>query len=168
MHEISQVGVRTGAVAHLVEAENPTFDLVGFAIEHRSQHATVRHVLTVGAGPQPDGVIRVEDLATETDPVSARSHVAAVQSGIDPDDVAVFQLSGGTTGVPKVIPRRHAEYWYNAAAYAERLGWDEHSRVAHLIPIIHNAGIVCGVHAPHSAAPAWSSEPPTPQHLCHC
>jgi 2,3-dihydroxybenzoate-AMP ligase len=63
----------------------------------------------------------------------------------------VFQLSGGTTGVPKVIPRRHAEYWYNARAYASRLGWDEQSRVAHLIPIIHNAGIVCGVHAPHSA-----------------
>ena len=65
--------------------------------------------------------------------------------------MAVFQLSGGTTGVPKVIPRRHAEYWYNARAYASRLGWDERSRVAHLIPIIHNAGIVCGVHAPHSA-----------------
>ena len=110
----------------------------------------MRHVLTVGAGPRSAGTIRLEDLAAGTDPVSARNHVAAVQSGIDPDDVAVFQLSGGTTGVPKVIPRRHAEYWYNAAAYAQRLGWDEHSRVAHLIPIIHNAGIVCGVHAPHS------------------
>ncbi len=99
---------------------------------------------------QSAGTISLEDLASGTDPVSARNHVAAVQSGIDPDDVAVFQLSGGTTGVPKVIPRRHAEYWYNAAAYAQRLGWDEHSRVAHLIPIIHNAGIVCGVHAPHS------------------
>ena len=73
-----------------------------------------------------------------------------MQAGLDPDSVAVFQLSGGTTGVPKVIPRRHAEYWYNARAYAARLGWDEQSRVAHLIPIIHNAGIVCGVHAPHS------------------
>jgi 2,3-dihydroxybenzoate-AMP ligase len=73
-----------------------------------------------------------------------------VQAGLDPDDVAVFQLSGGTTGVPKVIGRRHAEYWYNARAYASRLGWDEQTRVAHLIPIIHNAGIVCGVHAPHS------------------
>ncbi len=51
MHEISQVGVRTGAVAHLVEAQNPTFDLVAFAIEHRGQYPTVRHVLTVGAGP---------------------------------------------------------------------------------------------------------------------
>ncbi len=150
MHEISQVSARTGAVAHLVEAGNPSFDLVDFAIEHRQQQATVRWVLSLGAGPRSDGVVRVADLLSETDPDRARSHVVGVQSGIGPDDVAVFQLSGGTTGVPKVIPRRHAEYWYNAKAYAQRLGWDEHCRVAHLIPIIHNAGIVCGVHAPHS------------------
>ena len=73
-----------------------------------------------------------------------------VQAGLDPDDVAVLQLSGGTTGVPKVIPRRHAEYWYNAAAYARTWGWDETSRVAHLIPLVHNAGIVCGLHGAHS------------------
>jgi non-ribosomal peptide synthetase component E (peptide arylation enzyme) len=62
----------------------------------------------------------------------------------------VFQLSGGTTGVPKVIPRLHAEYWYNAAAYARSWGWSPDTRVAHLIPVIHNAGIVCAVHGPHS------------------
>ena len=65
--------------------------------------------------------------------------------------MAVFQLSGGTTGVPKVIPRLHAEYWYNAAAYARSWGWSPDTRVAHLIPVIHNAGIVCAVHGPHSA-----------------
>jgi non-ribosomal peptide synthetase component E (peptide arylation enzyme) len=52
--------------------------------------------------------------------------------------------------VPKVIPRLHAEYWYNAAAYARSWGWSPDTRVAHLIPIIHNAGIVCAVHGPHS------------------
>ena len=93
---------------------------------------------------------RLEDLGAGVDPADARQFVEALQADLDPDDVAVFQLSGGTTGVPKVIPRRHAEYWYNSRAYASRLGWDEQSRVAHLIPIIHNAGIVCGVHAPHS------------------
>jgi len=65
--------------------------------------------------------------------------------------VLVLGPSGGTTGVPKVIPRLHAEYWYNAAAYARSWGWSPDTRVAHLIPVIHNAGIVCAVHAPHSA-----------------
>ena len=50
-----------------------------------------------------------------------------------------------------MIPRLHAEYWYNAAAYARSWGWSPDTRVAHLIPVIHNAGIVCAVHGPHSA-----------------
>src|ERR1700733_9942304 len=32
----------------------------------------------------------------------------------DPFDVALFLLSGGTTGMPKLIPRTHADYLYNA------------------------------------------------------
>jgi 2,3-dihydroxybenzoate-AMP ligase len=150
-HEISQVSARAGAVAHLVEADSGGFDLVALAREHQAESPTVRHVLTAGAAEPSPGLTRLEDLGSGVDAAAARQLVEAVQSGLDPDDVAVFQLSGGTTGVPKVIPRRHAEYWYNARAYAGRLGWDEHCRVAHLIPIIHNAGIVCGVHGPHSA-----------------
>jgi len=149
-HEISQVSARTGAVAHLVEADAPGFDLVAFAREHQAGSPAIRQVLTAGAGAAGPGLTRLEDLGRDADPAAARQAVEAVQAGLDPDDVAVFQLSGGTTGVPKVIGRRHAEYWYNARAYASRLGWDEQTRVAHLIPIIHNAGIVCGVHGPHS------------------
>ena len=150
-HEISQVAIRTGAAAHLVETGTGGFDLVTFAREHQADSPAIRHILTAGAAEPSPGLTRLEDLGTGVDPAAARRLVEEVQAGLDPDDVAVFQLSGGTTGVPKVIARRHAEYWYNARAYASRLGWDEQSRVAHLIPIIHNAGIVCGVHAPHSA-----------------
>ena len=35
-HEISQVSARTGAVAHLVEADAPGFDLVAFARQHQA------------------------------------------------------------------------------------------------------------------------------------
>jgi 2,3-dihydroxybenzoate-AMP ligase len=150
MHEISEIGRRTGAVAHLVEADTPDFDLVQFAREHRDGSNSVTHVLTVGASAPSEGTVRLEDLGVGADAAVARRHVDDLQAGLDIDGVVVFQLSGGTTGVPKVIPRLHAEYWYNAVAYAERLGWDETSRVAHLIPIIHNAGIIMGVHGPHS------------------
>jgi 2,3-dihydroxybenzoate-AMP ligase len=150
-HEISQVAIRTRATAHLVEAGTGGFDLVTFAREHQADSPAIRHILTAGAAEPAPGLTRLEDLGTGVDPAAARRLVEKIQAGVDPDDVAVFQLSGGTTGVPKVIARRHAEYWYNARAYAARLGWDEQSRVAHLIPIIHNAVIVCGVHAPHSA-----------------
>jgi len=128
-HEIGEISRRVGAVAHLVEP-GLKFDLVAFAHEQAVGHPTLRHVLVLGDLPDADPV-------------------AVPEAG--PDAVAVYQLSGGTTGVPKVIPRRHAEYWYNAAEYARSWGWTPQTRVAHLIPIIHNAGIVCAVHAPHSA-----------------
>ena len=157
-HEIGEISRRTGAVAHLVEAGTRGFDLVGFAAEQRRDHPTLRHVLVLGpSGGTAGGTggftggIPIDSLGAGADPRAARTIVAEIQRGIDPDDVAVFQLSGGTTGVPKVIPRLHAEYWYNAAAYARSWGWSPDTRVAHLIPVIHNAGIVCAVHGPHSA-----------------
>src|SRR5215471_10262291 len=93
---------------------------------------------------------RIENLGASIPADVARKVVEDIQAGIDADDVAVFQLSGGTTGVPKVIPRLHAEYWYNAREYARTWGWDATTRTGHLIPIIHNAGVVCGLHGPHS------------------
>jgi len=150
-HEIDQVSSRTEAVAHLVDATpGAKFDLVGFAAERAAGHATLRHVLTIGAPAPMAGSTRLEDVGSDVDPVTAHETVRAIQDDLDPTDVAVFQLSGGTTDVPKVIPRRHAEYWYNARAYAEGFGLTERGRVAHILPIIHNAGIVCGVHAAHS------------------
>ena len=152
-HEIGEISRRTGAVAHLVEAGTRGFDLVGFAAEQRRDHPTLRHTLVLGATgdtARDTGEVAIESLGAGTDPRAARTIVEDIQRGIDPDDVAVFQLSGGTTGVPKVIPRLHAEYWYNAAAYARSWGWSPDTRVAHLIPVIHNAGIVCAVHGPHS------------------
>jgi 2,3-dihydroxybenzoate-AMP ligase len=157
-HEVGEISRRTGAVAHLVEARTRGFDLAGFAAGQRRDHPTLRHILVLGAsgdsggGTSGDtGGVPIESLGAGTDPPAARTIVEKIQRGIDPDDVAVFQLSGGTTGVPKVIPRLHAEYWYNAAAYARSWGWSPDTRVAHLIPVIHNAGIVCAVHGPHSA-----------------
>jgi non-ribosomal peptide synthetase component E (peptide arylation enzyme) len=136
-HEIGEISRRVGAVAHLVET-----GLVGFAHQQRRDHPTLREVLVLD---------RLAGLGADLDPGAARTTVEGIQAALDPDGVAVFQLSGGTTGVPKVIPRLHAEYWYNAAAYARSWGWTPETRVAHLIPIIHNAGIVCAVHAAHSA-----------------
>ena len=149
-YEIEQIGRMTGATAHLVEAGG-RFDLVAFALEGAKDHRTLRHVLVLGDHDGADPrVSRIESLGAGVAPEVARRLVDDVQAKIHPEDVAVFQLSGGTTGVPKLIPRFHAEYWYNARAWADALGWDASARVAHLIPIIHNAGIVCALHAAHS------------------
>ncbi len=148
-HEIGHISTKVGAVAHIVEA-GTKFDLVAFAHDVARGHPTLRHVLTIEAPVATDGTTRIEDLGSEGDPAAARALVESVEARIDPCDVAVFQLSGGTTGVPKVIPRIHAEYWNNALFYAQALGWTPETKVAHLIPLIHNAGISCALHAAHA------------------
>lgn len=148
-HEIGSISRKVGAVAHLVEPGTTSFDLIGFAQEMAVGHPSLRHVLTAGATPDSPGT-RMEDLIRDTSGHQSRGRVAEIQKNIDADDVVVFQLSGGTTGVPKVIARLHAEYWYNARAFAEENGWTDDTRAAHLIPIIHNAGITCALHAVHS------------------
>jgi 2,3-dihydroxybenzoate-AMP ligase len=150
-HEIGHISRVVGARAHLVEAGTRGIDLVAFAVEQGVDHPTMDRVLVIGAdGRLPEGATDLVALGEGIDPADARARVERIQAGLDPDDVAVFQLSGGTTGVPKLIPRQHAEYWYNARAYAQALGWTDADRVGHLIPVIHNAGITCGVHGAHS------------------
>ena len=160
-HEIGAITDQTAAAAHIVDAgpapgargcpPKSKFDLVAFAHDNAAAHRSVRHVLAIGGNGGERGALALEQLGADLDADEARRRVDAIQSAIGPDDLAVFQLSGGTTGTPKVIPRLHAEYWYNAAAYARAWGWDGSSRVAHVMPVIHNAGIVCALHAGHSA-----------------
>lgn len=60
---------------------------------------------------------------------------------LDPYQVAVFQLSGGTTGLPKVAPRLHEEYAYNSRAWAEAMAYTGSTVLLYPLPLMHNAGI---------------------------
>ena len=161
MHEIGHITGAVGARAHVVEA-NTKFDLVGFAQQVADACPTMEVTLTAGEDAAAPGRTRIEDLGADIDPAEARRLVETVEAGIDPLDVVVFQLSGGTTGVPKVIPRIHAEYWDNARLYAERLDWTPESRIAHLIPLTHNAGVSCALHAAHAVGAALVLADPDP------
>ena len=154
MHEIGHISRKVGAKAHLVEA-GLNFDLVEFAKHAADGHDTLGTILTIGEFTSAEKTHRIEDLGTDIDAATARSFVEGVEAETNPEDVVVFQLSGGTTGVPKVIPRIHAEYWNNALMYAEALGWNRDSVIAHIGgPLIHNAGITCSLHGSHSVGAA--------------
>ncbi|WP_326837537.1 AMP-binding protein [Amycolatopsis rhabdoformis] len=152
-HEISEIARQTGAVAHLVQADLPKFDLVAFAAEIRSLVPSVRTLLTVGGSADGPG-LRIEDLASRPVSVEQRASLVAAATALDPCAPAVYQLSGGTTGTPKVIPRLHAEYWYNATATARWWGHDHTSVLAFGLPLVHNAALSNGLHAAHSAGAA--------------
>ncbi|GAA4077646.1 (2,3-dihydroxybenzoyl)adenylate synthase [Nonomuraea soli] len=58
--------------------------------------------------------------------------------GPDASDVAFLQLSGGSTGLPKLIPRTHDDYLYSVRASAEICELSEESVYLCALPVAHN------------------------------
>lgn len=61
----------------------------------------------------------------------------------DPAEVAFFLLSGGTTNLPKLIPRTHDDYAYQMRATAAAIGFDHDSAYVAALPVAHNAALGC-------------------------
>ena len=62
---------------------------------------------------------------------------------VDSYSPAVLLLSGGTTGIPKLIPRTHTDYMYNARMSAKRCQLDENSVYLAALPVAHNFPLCC-------------------------
>jgi len=91
-------------------------------------------------GHPKDGEHSLRDLIGKpaTLPMSA---LAQIQ--IDPMDPCIFQLSGGTTGIPKLIPRTNNDYAYNSKVAAEVCDLDAESVLLLVLPIAHNLPLAC-------------------------
>lgn len=161
-HELSEIAAQSTPAAHLLQADYAGQDLGALSQEIAGVRPTLRTRLTLGR--TLPGCVSIEDLAAEEiERGEARRLVSELQRQVDPDSMAVLQLSGGTTSTPKLIPRLHAEYWYNARAYAQAVDAHEDACFAHLLPVIHNAGIVCALHAAHSAGASCAVSPHHPE-----
>lgn len=57
---------------------------------------------------------------------------------ISPDAIAFLLLSGGTTGVPKLIPRTHDDYLYSVRESAKICELNEKSKLLLVLPVTHN------------------------------
>lgn len=132
--EIGQLATQSGARGYFVQADFSSFDLVGFAAGMVEKHATLKHLVVVrGAGAS-----RMEALIDGMPLGAAKERLARLPLGRE--DVLSFQLSGGTTGVPKIIPRFHAEYLGHSAGWMRRYRITSDSRVIWSLPLLHNAG----------------------------
>jgi 2,3-dihydroxybenzoate---[aryl-carrier protein] ligase len=139
--EIGYLARFTEATAWLIPSDFRGFDYVAMAEELRGSLPALRHVFVVGerAGA---GMTRLGDLLA--DPIEARAGAGALaELRPQPSDVAVFQLSGGTTGLPKVIPRTHDDYLYNSRVFAEATGFDRDGALLVSVPIAHNFPLAC-------------------------
>ncbi|AOA59973.1 2,3-dihydroxybenzoate-AMP ligase [Acinetobacter larvae] len=91
--------------------------------------------------PSLKQVIVVGDDAEEFDAwpdTSSFSNQYVAEPAISARHVAFFQLSGGSTGTPKLIPRTHDDYLYSVRASAEICQLDAKSKMLMVLPVAHN------------------------------
>ncbi|MEV0263569.1 (2,3-dihydroxybenzoyl)adenylate synthase [Streptomyces sp. NPDC050617] len=119
----------TEAVAYVIPDVNGGFDHRELAAKVRAQVPTLRDVFVVGDPGEHSGHTALADVARE--PV-------AVENGPRPDDLAFLQLSGGSTGVPKLIPRTHDDYMYSLWGSNEICAVDRDSVYLCALPAAHN------------------------------
>jgi non-ribosomal peptide synthetase component E (peptide arylation enzyme) len=137
--EIGQLGAISRPKAYFVQSDfHPSFDIAAFAVRMAREIGTVQW-LVASRGERP-GTDAMEALIDSVPPERARYLTGA--AAIDPGDVAIFQLSGGSTGVPKVIPRMHGEYLAQARDWDDRLQLRRDDASLWCLPLIHNAGTV--------------------------
>lgn len=124
----------TEAVGYAVPAGFPRFDYVALAAEMRQAVPTLRHVFVTGE-PCPEGCVGLDRLPA---PRHTQGDLEARSAALDPMEPAVFQLSGGTTGLPKIIPRTHNDYVYNSKGFAAVHRMTDETVLLVVLPIAHN------------------------------
>src|SRR6266404_5982985 len=136
--EISQFVRLSGATACVIPGRLGDCDYASIVDRIRKESPTLKAGILLGE-PREGFLSLTEMIATP--PSLPASALSAIR--IDPMDPAVFQLSGGTTGIPKLIPRTHNDYAYNSKAAASVCGVTADSILLIVLPIAHNLPLAC-------------------------
>jgi len=120
------------AAGYITCGRHDGFDHAALAAELAGSVGSLRLVAVHDAtgDHEPDEVVRsLVDLERDEPAPRGVSHSS---------DVAFLQLSGGTTGTPKLIPRTHDDYLYSVRESARICGLDESSVLLVALPVAHN------------------------------
>jgi mycobactin salicyl-AMP ligase len=128
--ELSHFAETSGAVGLIIADTANGFDYRAMAERLVAAHPQLHHVVVHG---EPGPFTSWSDLPAGDPP----------DIGLDATAPALLLVSGGTTGAPKLIPRTHNDYVYNATASAElcRLTRDDVYLVS--LPAAHNFPLAC-------------------------
>ncbi len=113
------------------------FNYVGMIDEIRVNLRHLKIFLTAG-GEAPQGWTSLEGLMEEAvEQEYAEDYLEQFKPV--PSDICIEQLSGGTTGVPKGIPKTHNEYICQWDYIGRLAGYTDESIPLIVIPALHNA-----------------------------
>jgi 2,3-dihydroxybenzoate-AMP ligase len=136
--EISQFVQLSGATTCVYPEAHGEFRFAPVIGRVQKEHPALRFRLVLGtAGPDEHSLRELIERPAKL----PRARLAAVR--IDPADPCIFQLSGGTTGIPKLIPRTHNDYAYNSRTAAPVCGVTRDSVLLLALPVAHNLPLAC-------------------------
>ena len=136
--EMSQFAELSGAAACVTLDRSKDFDYRETVRRIRGAQRSVRFGVILGEATA--GFLSLGDLIERP----TRGSVNDLQKiPIDPEDPAVFQLSGGTTGIPKLIPRSHNDYLYNSKIASAVTGVGTEEIFLDVLPLAHNLPLAC-------------------------
>lgn len=137
--EIAHFATLAEARGYAIASRVRDFDFQELAETLQKKCPLLQMVLVSGGPPRP-GYLSIDEMLE--DPVE-ETVAAETLPRPNPDFPAVLQLSGGTTGIPKLIPRTHNDYAYNFLRSAEVCGLDEHTVMLIAVPQAHNFAFAC-------------------------
>ncbi|WP_114968050.1 (2,3-dihydroxybenzoyl)adenylate synthase [Rhodoferax ferrireducens] len=124
--EIGHFCQHAQAIAYVIADQHAGFDYRNLAREVKASAPSLQHVLVLG----------------EPGEYRSLKHLPRLESDLPPPprpaDVAFLQLSGGSTGTPKLIPRTHDDYLYSIRASADICQLTSDSVYLSVIPAGHN------------------------------
>ena len=135
--EMSQFAELSGAAACVTPDRVKDFDYRELVGRIRRANKTVKIGIILG---EPSGFLSLRELIERR---SKRPADDLKDIPIDPEDPAVFQLSGGTTGIPKLIPRTHNDYIYNSRLASAVTGVGAQEVFLDVLPLAHNLPLAC-------------------------
>ncbi len=115
------------------------FEFKNLAEQVKAENPRLKYLLVSGANSL-EGAISLDQLLADNGEATGP---ALDGSEVDPLEPALFQLSGGTTGVPKLIPRTHNDYLYNVRASAAVTDIRPDDRLLVALPMSHNFPLAC-------------------------
>jgi 2,3-dihydroxybenzoate-AMP ligase len=139
--EISHLALLTEAKAWIVPHRYRKIHYVSFFGEVRQKNPQLRHVISVRAEEGKGGFTASLEGLLERKSTPAERH-KMIKRKLKATDVAHIIPSGGTTGLPKGIPRTHNDYICNVE-YLQK-AWEMNARDVSLVvvPVGHNLALL--------------------------
>jgi len=124
--EISHFVEKAQASAYVTAAGEGGFDYRVLAREVRARTVGLGHIVVIGDAEEFRALDDIPRSELTLPPLPA------------PAEVAFLQISGGSTGLPKLIPRTHDDYIYSFRASADICGLGKDSVFMAALPVAHN------------------------------